>query len=183
MLNRFTRRRWSQIFGLIFLAACQASAPPPGYPIFQVGRVLSGQSAELVDRSQLLPVIQPCRLVGIDAPDLAQEPWGRAAKQRLESYLRMPNENRVNVEFEGVEADKFGRKFVYLWKDGRLLNEELVREGYVLASMNSLSPMGGHKYRDRLSRASQYARLMGKGIWNPDAPMRMDPREFRKEER
>jgi micrococcal nuclease len=183
MLNSFTSRRWLQISGSILLAACQASAPPPGYPTFQIGRVLSGQSAELVDRSQLPPVIQSCRLVGIDAPDLAQEPWGRAAKQRLESYLGMPIQGSVSVEFEGVEADKFGRKFVYLWKDGRLLNEELVKEGYVLASMNSLSPMGGHKYRDRIDRASQYARLMGKGIWNPDAPMRMDPREFRKEER
>jgi micrococcal nuclease len=183
MLNSFTPRRWLQIFGSIFLVACQASAPPPSYPIFQIGRVLSGQSVESVDRSQQPPVIQSCRLIGIDAPDLAQEPWGRAAKQRLESYIGMPSKDSVSVEFEGVDADKFGRKFVYLWKDGRLLNEELVKDGYVLASMNSLSPMGGHKYRDRLSRASQYARLMGNGIWNPDAPMRMEPREFRKEER
>ncbi len=183
MLNSFTSRRWLQIFGSIFLAACQASAPPPSYPTFQIGRVLSGQSVESVDRSQQPPVIQSCRLIGIDAPDLAQEPWGRAAKQRLDFLLRMPSKGSVSVEFEGVEADKFGRKFVYLWKDGRLLNEELVRDGYVLASMNSLSPIGGRKYRDRFSRASQYARLMGNGIWNPDAPMRMEPREFRKEER
>ncbi len=182
MLNRFTRRRCLQISGLIFLAACQASAPPPSYPIFQIARVLSGQSAELIDRSQQPPVIQSCRLVGIDAPDLAQEPWGRAAKKRLESYIGIPSKDSVNVEFEGVGADKFGRKFVYLWKDGRLLNEELVKDGYVLASINSFSPIGSHKYRDRLSRASQYARLMGNGIWNPDTPMRMDPREFRKEE-
>ena len=183
MLNSFTPRRWLQIFGSIFLAACQASAPPPSYPTFQIGRVLSGQSVESIDRSQQPSVIQSCILIGIDAPDLAQEPWGRAAKQKLESYIEMPSKDSVSVEFEGVDADKFGRRFVYLWKDGRLLNEELVKDGYVLASMNSLSPIGGHKYRDRLSRASQYARLMGNGIWNPDAPMRMDPREFRREER
>jgi micrococcal nuclease len=183
MLNSFTPRRWLQISGLILLAACQASAPPPSYPTFQIGRVLSGQSVESVDRSQQPPVIQSCRLIGIDAPDLAQEPWGRAAKQRLESYFRIASQDSVSVEFEGVDGDKFGRKFVYLWKDGRLLNEELVKDGYVLASTNSLSPMGSRKYRDRLSRASQYARLMGNGIWNPDAPMRMEPREFRKEER
>jgi micrococcal nuclease len=183
MLKSFPPRIWLKIFGSILLASCQASVAPPSFQIFQIGRVLSGQSVELVDRSQQPPVIQAGRLIGIDAPDLAQEPWGRAAKQRLESSIGMPAQDRVNVEFEGVEADKFGRKFVHLWKDGRLLNEELVKNGYVLASKNSLSPIGGNKYRDRLSRASQYARITGQGIWNPDAPMRMPPNEFRKEER
>jgi micrococcal nuclease len=183
MLNSFTSRNWLQISGSILLAACQSSAPLPKYPPVQIGRVLSGQSIEWVDRSQQPPIIQQGRLIGIDAPDLAQEPWGRAAKQKLEESIVTSEEDGVSLEFEGVEADKYGRKFVYIWKNGRLLNEELVKGGYVLASMNSLSPIGGHKYHDRLNRASQYARLSGNGIWNPDAPMRMPPSEFRKEER
>ena len=47
-------------------------------------------------------------------------------------------------------------------------------------SSSSNSNITSAKYRDRFSRGSQYARLMGQGIWNPNRPMRMSPAEFRK---
>ena len=171
------------IFGLVLLAGCQAS--PPKYPTVQISRVTSGQSVEWIDNSQQPPVIQQGRLIGIDAPDLAQEPWGKQAKQRLEEVILL-GKGTVSIEFEDTNADKYGRKFVYLWQDGRLLNEQLLKDGYVLASMrtptSSLNP-SGTKYRERFIHGSQYARLMGQGIWNPEHPMRMSPSEFRKEER
>jgi micrococcal nuclease len=142
---------------------------------------------EWIDKSQQPPVIQQGRLMGIDAPDLAQEPWGKQAKQRLEELIGTSGKDTVSVEFEGTDADKYGRKFVYLWKDGRSINEQLLRDGCVLASMrtsSSSSPSAnGTKYRDRFIRGSQYARLMGIGIWHPEHPMRMSPSEFRKEEK
>jgi micrococcal nuclease len=176
---------WLLIAGLIFLGSCQAA--PPNYPKVQISRVMSGQSVEWIDRSQQPPVLQQGRLIGIDAPDLAQEPWGKQAKQRLEELIGITTKDGVSVEFEGIDADKYGRKFVYLWKDGRLLNEQLLKDGYVLASMRNSSSAGanvrGTKYRERFIRGSQYARLMGSGIWNPQQPMRMSPSEFRKEEK
>ena len=177
---------WLLVAGLCLIASCQSVAPP-NTPTVKISRVMSGQSVEWVDRSQTPPIIQQGRLMGIDAPDLAQEPWGKQAKQRLEELIEISGEDGVTLEFESTDADKFGRKFVYLWKDGRLLNEQLLRDGYVLASMrtpsSSSSNANGAKYRDRFSRGSQYARLMGQGIWNPQLPMRMSPSEFRKEER
>jgi micrococcal nuclease len=174
-----------RVSGLIFLAGCQA--PPSKYPAVQISRVLSGQSIEWIDKSQQPPVIQQGRLVGIDAPDLGQEPWGKLAKQRLEELVSQSSKDGVSIELEGTEPDKFGRKFVYLWKDGQLLNEQLLKDGYVLANMRSPSslnnPISGTKYRDRFLRGSQYARIMGSGIWNPIQPMRMSPSEFRKEEK
>ena len=175
-----------QLAGCFLLAGCQ-SAPPPKYPVVEITRVMSGQSVQWVDKSQQPPVIQEGRLVGIDAPDLRQEPWGEQAKQRLELMTAKTGQPPVSVEFEGTEPDKFGRRLIYLWQDGRLLNEQLLREGYVLATMRNPSstenPANGTKYRERFLRGSQYARLMGQGIWNPDLPMRMSPSEFRKEEK
>jgi micrococcal nuclease len=173
------------IFGLVLLAGCQAS--PPNYQKVQISRVISGQSVEWIDRSQHPPVIQQGRLLGIDAPDIGQEPWGRQAKQRLEELIGIPSKGNVSIEFEGTDVDKFGRKYVYLWKDGRLLNEQLLKDGYVLASMRNSSSSSiattATKYRELFTAGSQYARLMGQGIWNPEHPMRMSPSEFRKEER
>lgn len=181
---RLITRTLSLMVGLFLLAGCQSS---PHYPKVQISRVTSGQSIEWIDRSQQPPVIQQGRLMGIDAPDLAQDPWGKQAKQRLESVIGIPEQASVSIEIdETMEIDRFGRKFVYLWKDGRSINEQLLREGLVLASMRSASAgnnAGGAKYRDRFMRSGQYARLMGRGIWNPDRPMRMSPAEFRKEER
>jgi micrococcal nuclease len=170
---------------LILLTGCQSA--PPNYPTVKISRVISGHSIEWIDRSQQPPVIQQGRLIGIDAPDLAQEPWGKQAKQRLEELIGTTDKETVSVELEGMDADKFGRKFVYLWKDGRLLNEQLLKDGCVLPNMRTASAANtnpnGAKYRERFSRGSQYARLMGRGIWNPDRPLRMSPSEFRKEER
>ena len=180
---RLGSREWLLILGLVLLAGCQAS--PPKYPTVQISRVTSGQSVEWIDNSQQPPVIQQGRLIGIDAPDPAQEPWGKQAKQRLEELIDISAKGSISIEFDDTAADKYGRKFVYLWKDGQLLNEQLLKDGYVLASMRT--PTGtnisGVKYRDRFIRGSQYARLMGEGIWNPEHPMRMSPSEFRKEER
>jgi micrococcal nuclease len=185
MMNRGLRScLWLWVTGLVLLAGCQAS--PPNYPTVQISRVISGQSVEWLDRSQQPPVIQQGRLIGIDAPDLAQAPWGKQAKQRLEELIGILGKDSVSLEFEGAEADKYGRRFVYLWKDGRLINEQLLKDGCVLASMRSPSSVetnAGTKYRERFTRGSQYARIMGQGIWSPEHPMRMSPSEFRKEER
>jgi len=113
------------------------------------------------------------RLVGIDAPDLQQQPWGQAAKERLEVMI----EGRpVLLEFDVQDKDTFGRRLAYVWQDGVLLNEKLVKEGYVLWVARSPN----HKYDQRLARAQEWARLMGLGVWNPEQPMRLTPAEFRR---
>ncbi len=172
---------------LCLLAGCQSPSPPNKYPSIEISRVISGQSVEWIDKSEQPPILQQGRLAGIDAPDMRQEPWGEQAKRRLEESIGRSGQATVRVEFDTIEADKFGRRLIYLWQDGRLLNEQLVKEGYVLANMRTSSSastnVSGTKYRDRFIRASQYARLVGQGIWNPDLPMRMSPAEFRKEER
>ncbi|MCY7368476.1 MAG: thermonuclease family protein [Chamaesiphon sp.] len=183
-MSRSFRSMCVSASGLVFLAGCQA--PPSKYPVVQISRVLSGQSIEWIDKSQQPPVIQRGRLVGIDAPDMGQEPWGNQAKQRLEELIDTSGKDGVSIEFESTDADKYGRKYVYLWKNGQLLNEQLLKDGCVLANMrnasSSSSSVSGTKYRDRFLRGSQYARIMGVGIWSPTQPMRMSPSEFRKEE-
>jgi len=113
------------------------------------------------------------RLVGIDAPDFQQQPWGQAAKERLEAMI---GGRPVLLEFDVQGKDAFERRLAYVWQDGVLLNEKLVREGYVLWVMRSPN----HKYDQRLARAQEWARLMGVGVWNPEQPMRLTPAEFRR---
>lgn len=142
-----------------------------------VARVVSGQTLEVTGTGEQPARATRVRLVGIDAPDLQQHPWGRAAKQRLEAMI---GGGTVILEFDVEKKDSFGRRLAYVWKNGVLLNEQLVAEGYVLSVPQALSH---HKYDQRLTRAQEWARLMGQGIWNPKQPMRLTPTEFRRQNR
>lgn len=153
---------------IILLTSCQPIPVPQGLTV-EVQRVISGQTLEVVAANgQTMRV----RLIGIDAPDLKQQPWGQAAKTVLAAMLK---DKRAVIELE-AQPDEFGRRLAYIWCDRILVNEEIVKQGYVLAS-----PQG--KYAQKLIRAQEWARLMERGIWNPSKPMRLTPAEFRSQYR
>jgi len=138
-----------------------------------VVQVVSGQTVEVVGyggNSQP----QKVRLIGLDAPDLKQTPWGEAAKARL---MMLVMNQPVLLESDRQSQDAFGRVLGYLWLGQQLVNRQLVAEGYVLAVPRSPNL----KYQELLMRAQETARLVGKGIWNPDRPLRQTPTEFRKQ--
>ncbi len=162
---------------------CQSAKPPQGLTV-KIERVVSGQSLEWVDTNKQPPLIERVRLIGIDAPDMRQQPWGFGAKKRLEQMIGDTKSQQLVLKpvllESGMESlDQFGRRLAYVWKDAVLLNEELVKEGYVLAVPRSPN----NKYDHRLMRAQEYARLMGRGIWNPEKPMRLTPTEFQRQNR
>ena len=171
--------------GVLLLASCQE--PPPDIPqglTVKVERVLSGNTLEIVDPASPVPILQQVRLIGIEAPDLKQQPWGQEAQNRLEQLI---GGQQVLLESDLEEKDRYDRRLAYIWRDGTLLNEQLVKEGYTLVSGSNSYRRDRHgsntKYSQRLAYAQEWARLMGRGIWNPDRPLRQTPGEFRKQNR
>jgi len=164
---------------LLLLLGCQSQQPLESNRLpVNVARVVSGQAFDVVGMGEQPSLISQVRLVGIDAPDLRQRPWGEAAKQRLSELIR-DGEQPLMVEFDVQTQDKTGRSLTYVWKDQVLLNEVLVKEGYALFVGRSPN----HKYDQLLDRAQQWARLTEQGIWNPEKPMRLTPGEFRRQNR
>ena len=144
--------------------------------------MVSGQTLDVLNTNQQPPQIERVRLIGIEAPDLKQHPWGAAAKNRFEKMISKITGQQlvlqpVFLEPDVQEKDSSGRWLAYVWHDNVLLNEQLVKEGYVLAAPRSPN----NKYDSRIARAQEYARIMGYGIWNPDQPMRLTPAEFRRQ--
>lgn len=164
---------------LLLLVACQPhkNEEESKQVLLKVVQVVSGQTLEVVGMASQPTLISQVRLIGIDAPDMQQRPWGIEAKQRLEALIE--EGQPVMLEFDLEEKDKFGRTLAYVWKDQVLLNEQLVSDGYALFVARSPN----HKYDLRLERAQEWARLMGQGIWNPEKPMRLTPGEFRSQNR
>ena len=154
---------------LILLFGCDSNRQKANLIPAKVRRVLSGQTIEVVlkETSQVAKV----RIVGIDAPDLRQSPWGKTAKERLsELVIGKP----INLETNNLKSDRFNRIYAHVWQDKNLISQQLVKEGYVLA--NTEYP---HSYTKLLIDAREYARLMGLGIWNPQLPLRQTPSQFR----
>ncbi|WP_256871761.1 thermonuclease family protein [Nostoc sp. TCL26-01] len=161
---------------LLLLVACQAKNPNANNQAqVQVARVVSGQTLEVVGMAERPNLISQVRLIGVDAPDLRQRPWGDQAKEFLEQSIG-DLDKPVVLEFDLQTKDKIDRTLAYVWKDGELLNEQVVKQGYALFVERSPN----HKYDQRLERAQQWARIMGQGIWNPEKPMRQTPAEFRR---
>jgi micrococcal nuclease len=160
----------------LLLVSCQSQNNSSIIPAnVKIARVVSGQSLEVLGMEAQPNLISQVRLIGLDAPDIRQLPWGEDAKQLVEGLIGGANQ-AVNLEFDLEAKDKFNRTLAYVWKDKLLLNEEVVKQGYALFVARSPN----HKYDQRLERAQQWARIMGKGIWNPDKPMRITPGEFRR---
>lgn len=138
-----------------------------------VDRVISGQTIEVSGSGLQTTQV---RLIGIDAPDLQQQPWGQAARTELQ---KMIGSKPVILEFDLQTKDAFKRQLAHVWQDQLLLNEQVVKAGWALFEPRSPN----QKYDQRLERAQEQARLMGQGIWNPEQPMRLTPSEFRRQNR
>ncbi|UBF24859.1 thermonuclease family protein [Kovacikia minuta CCNUW1] len=141
----------------------------------QVQQITNGRDFEVAGMVGQPEITERVRLEGIDVPDRAQSPWGEAARTKLKQIL---GNQQVLLETDIAPRDSKGQRLAYAWQGGKLVNEELVAEGYALA----VPHLPNHKYDRRLARAQDRARALGLGIWNPQQPMRSTPVEFRNQE-
>jgi micrococcal nuclease len=152
----------------LLLGACQSATTSPVKNPVQVDRAISGNTIELSTK-------QKVRLIGLDAPSWEQKPWGNTAKERLDAIIQQHN-HQFSLELEASDTKATdGRQYGYLWQNNLLINEQLIREGHALAVTKYANP----QYEQQLVQAQAYARLTGVGIWNPEAPMRTSPSDFK----
>lgn len=116
------------------------------------------------------------RLIGIDAPEFDQKPWGQKAKRHLMELLSNSKWS-VTPESDVEKRDKHGRLLCYVWlPDGRMINLQMLKDGY--AMLFTIPP--NIKHVDELRKAQREARDKDLGIWGRDG-LKETPREYRKE--
>lgn len=132
----------------------------------------SGQTLELL--SELSPEFptMDIRLVGVQAPDREQDPWGEAARQCLADLAK----DQVRIEPEASGLDRYNRLWASVWAKGTLINAEVLAQG--CAFLERDRPWE-QRHATALIHAQEEARLLGRGIWNPANPLRESPRTFR----
>jgi micrococcal nuclease len=108
------------------------------------------------------------RLIGVDSPEVAgpytsTECFGPRASQFATKVL---DGQRVRLEFDVDELDRFGRTLAYVWLGDRLFNEQLVSEGF--ATVATFPP--NVAYIDRFRSAQREARAHDRGLWGQCDP-------------
>jgi len=103
------------------------------------------------------------RYIGIDTPETVSlsQPVGCYGKEASDKNKELVLNKEIEIEKDVSETDKYGRLLRYVYIDGVMVNEYLVREGY--AQANSYPP--DIKYQDRLREAQRLAMEEKKGLW------------------
>ncbi len=160
---------------LLVLTAARVSgdeaSPRPGQGEARVLKVYDGDTVLLRMGSETFLA----RLIGFDAPEMGQEPWGEKARGHLRGMLKGSGW-KVSVETDIEQYDRYNRLLVYLWtKDTTFINEKMLADGY--AVLFTFQP--NSKYVDRFIRAQRTARDRKIGIWGTDG-LKEKPVEYKK---
>ncbi|MGH7545966.1 MAG: DUF4105 domain-containing protein [Gemmatimonadota bacterium] len=117
-----------------------------------VARIVDGDTFQCRDGVRVRPI-------GMDAPELSQRPFGQEARAALERMI--PVGTRVRLERDVELQDRYGRLLAYVWKDTRMVNWAMVRDGY--AVLLTIPP--NVQYVDDFREAQRAAREAGAGLW------------------
>ena len=113
------------------------------------------------------------RLLMIDAPELSQGAPGREAQDALEDLL--PVGTHVTVETDVRARDSYKRLLGYIYlDDGRMVNEEMAKSGYVTALVYPPNV----KYDSKIRAAVKQARDAKRGLWATEF-FSCSPRDYR----
>lgn len=123
-----------------------------------VARVIDGDTLLLTDGARV-------RLMGVDTPETVRphtpvQPFGPEATAFTRAFI---GDRPIELRFDRERVDRHGRFLAYVFVDGRMLNEELVRAGLARAEF-------GYHYSDSIKRryrdAQREAQSAARGLWS-----------------
>lgn len=124
--------------------------------IVTVKRVIEGDTIEISPAVEGKNVV---RLIGIDAPEAGEQPFGAPAVAQANSII---GGRKVALGFDTEKTDQAGRLLAYVrLPGGALFNEHMVRAGYAQVA---ISPPNV-RFEEELRAAQREARESNTGIW------------------
>lgn len=111
-------------------------------------------------------ILEKVRLIGVDTPETVDprkpvQCFGKEASAFTKSLL-LNKEVRLESDRTQGDRDKYGRMLRYVFlKDGTLVNEKIVAEGYG----HEYTYHTPYKYQAELKIAERSARELQKGLW------------------
>lgn len=138
-------------------AAISSPIPSHGGIMIKAVNVVDGDTIK-IERGETV------RYIGIDTPETVdpRKPIMCYGKEASDKNTELVEGKIVELEKDVSETDRYGRLLRYIWVDGVLINELLVREGY--AQSSTYPP--DVKYQNRFINAQRMAQQEQKGLWS-----------------
>jgi micrococcal nuclease len=148
------------LWGFTDLSAQNSGAPAAACV---VERVVDGDTFVCLPELRSGAGGERVRLLLIDTPELAQRPFGAAARDTAAALL--PPGTRVRLELDVSARDRFGRLLAYVWVDSVMVNRELVRRGMAVVAVYPPNV----RHVDALRAAADSARSERRGLLSGSA--------------
>lgn len=122
-----------------------------------VTRIVDGDTIEISGKVLV-------RYIGIDTPETVdlRKDVQCFGKEASNENKRLVLGKKVTLEKDVSETDRYGRLLRYVYIDGKMVNEELVKNGYARA----VSYPPDIKYQDAFAKAEESARKSERGLWS-----------------
>ena len=109
------------------------------------------------------------RMIAIDTPELAKnENKAEYYANEASNYTcnKLKNAKKIELEYDNNsdKVDKYDRILAWVYVDGKLLQEDLVRNGYAKVAYL----YDDYKYTEILKEKQELSSAEGIGIWNSD---------------
>ncbi len=129
---------------------------PANREVVTVTKVVDGDTIEISGGRKL-------RYIGINTPETVDprrpmQCYGKDASNRNKELVLG---KQVELEKDISETDKFGRLLRYVYVGERMINEQLVQEGYAYASSYPPDVM----HQELFATAQKKARVENRGLW------------------
>ncbi|MCX8011748.1 MAG: thermonuclease family protein, partial [Desulfobacterota bacterium] len=130
---------------------------------------LTAKVKEVVDGDTIiLKGGEKVRYVGINAPEVRVWDGRQWISQRqicgeeaVKFNQKLVEGKKITLEYDRVKKDIYGRTLAYVWVNGVLANEELVKRGLALVDFRAPNL----KYQVRFSAVQKEARKFRRGLW------------------
>lgn len=110
------------------------------------------------------------RMLAVDTPESVHpqkgvEYYGKEASEY--TCNKVKNAKKIEIEYDedSDKMDKYDRLLVWVFTDGKLLQKELVANGYAKVAYL----YGDYKYTKELEKSQELASAKNLGIWNTEA--------------
>lgn len=125
--------------------------------VVTISRIVDGDTIKTTDGRTI-------RYIGIDTPETKDpnRPDGCYGQEASTKNQELVEGQQVELEKDVSETDHYGRLLRYVYKDGIMINEVLVKEGYAVA----ISYPPDVKYQDLFRHAETEAREQLRGLWS-----------------
>ncbi len=115
------------------------------------------------------------RMLAIDTPESVKEKeleyYGKEASEYTCNKLKNAKKIELEYDHNSDKYDKYGRLLAWVFVDGKLLQESLVKGGYAKVAYL----YADYKYTSLLQEAQEKASMNSLGIWDNDKAKRFNP--------